>query len=255
MSDRAIYSDVIKSWKRLAPGKKTITYCVNVRHAAETAEAFNRVGVSAAVIHGGTPTRERDAIMAAFRAGKITMLCNVGIVSEGVSINDEECCLLLRPTESLALYHQQAMRCMRYQPGKTAIIIDCVGNYTRNPMPDADIEWSLSQKTYKKNCTNDCGNFYVRVCKKCYKTFKTADKCPYCGAEYELEPREIKAHEAIELTRIKAEEIAAVEQRKAEMRREVQRARTFPELMKIARERGYSQKWVYMMMRARSRKE
>ena len=98
---------------------------------------------------------------------------------------------------------------------------------------------------------NDCGNFYIRVCKKCYKTFKTADVCPYCGEPYPLHPREIKAHEDIELARITAEEAAVVAEKKAQMRREVQRARTYPELMRIAKERGYSQGWVWQMMRAR----
>ncbi len=254
MCNSAVYSDVLQSWRRLADCQKSIAYCVSVRHATETAQAFREIGVAAVVIHGGTPEKQRVKIMDDFRQGKITVLCNVGIISEGVSIDDVTCCLLLRPTESLALYWQQAMRCMRYQPGKVATIIDCVGNYTRNPMPGEPVEWTLTQKLSKRSCMNSCGNFYIRVCKKCYKTFKTADVCPYCGEPYPLHPREIKAHEDIELARITAEEAEAVAKRKEQMRREVNRARTYPELMKIARERGYSQGWVYQMMRARSRK-
>ena len=44
MSDRAIYSDVLKSWERLAKGQKTIAYCVSVKHAKETAEMFRNAG-------------------------------------------------------------------------------------------------------------------------------------------------------------------------------------------------------------------
>lgn len=254
MCNRAIYGDALRQWQRLANGKKTIAYCVSVKHAQETADTFNAAGIAAVAISAKTPAKEREKIMQDFRHGIVTVLCNVGIISEGVSINDVVCCLLLRPTESLALYWQQAMRCMRYQEGKTAIIIDCVGNYTRNPLPGADYEWSLSQSAKKPKRYDDEGNFLVRVCPECFKTFKTAPVCPYCGYAYPLHQREIKAKQEIELARITAEQAAVAEERKKAMRREVQAARTYPELAKIAKERGYSQGWVYMMLKARNKR-
>lgn len=251
MSDRAIYSDVWQSWERIASNKKTIAYCVSVKHAKETAEMFNSRGVRAVEIDGNTPDKQRAEIMEKFRNGEITVLCNVGIISEGISIDDVECCLLLRPTESHALYWQQAMRCMRYQPNKVALIIDCVGNYTRNPLPDADVEWSLTQAVKKKPILKDDGNFRIRTCPSCFKVFATAKECPYCGKEYPLHPREIKAHKDIELQRITAEEMAIIEERKKEMRMEVGRARTVADLIKIQKERGYSPGWVWQMARAK----
>ena len=253
MSDRAIYSNVLKSWQRLAGNDKTIAYCVSVKHAKETADMFCNAGYSARMICGGTPEKEREAIMQQFRNGDIQILCNVGIISEGVSIDDVICCLLLRPTESHALYWQQAMRCMRYQPGKVAKIIDCVGNYTRNPLPDADVTWSLNSAPKKRKPMNDEGNFYIRMCPSCFKVFQTAPICPYCGTAYPLHPREIKAHEDIELARITAEDAARAEAARKRMRMEVGRARTLPELLAIAEERGYSPAWAYKMMKVRGR--
>lgn len=254
MCERAIYGNVIESFRKLAPGSKAICYCVSVKHAGETARAFSDAGFRAEAISAQTPLSRRERIMGDFRSGRISVLCNVGIISEGVSIDDVDCCVLLRPTESIALGIQQMMRCMRYLPGKTAKILDFVGNYTRVGLPDEDREWTLTQKISKKSCMNDAGDFYIRVCKKCYKTFKTAPVCPYCGEEYPLHPREIKAHQDIELARISEEEAAAVAEKKAAMRREVQRARTYPELMAIAKARGYSRQWVFQMMKARGRR-
>ena len=253
MSSRAIYSDVLKSWERLAKGEKTIAYCVSVKHAQETAKMFSDAGYPAVEIDGGTPPKKRSEIMQNFRDGKITVLCNVGIISEGVSIDDVTCCLLLRPTESHALYWQQGMRAMRYQPGKVAKIIDCVGNYTRNPLFDADVEWSLTQSTRKRLSINPEGDFYIRTCPKCFKVFKTAPICPYCGAVYPLHLREIRAHEEIELARITAEEAAEAERRRKQARIEQGKARTFPELLAIGRERGYPNPaaWATMVMRGR----
>ena len=255
MSDRAIYSDVLKSWERLARGQKTIAYCVSVKHANETAEMFSKAGYSAVEIDGSTPPKTRSRIMRDFRDGKIMVLCNVGIISEGVSIDDVSCCLLLRPTESHALYWQQAMRCMRYQEGKTAIIIDCVGNYTRNPLPDSDVCWSLTESVRKKPKINPDGDFYIRTCEKCYKVFKTAPVCPFCGAIYPLKPREIKAHEEIELARITAEEAARAEEKRKKARIEQGRAQTFEELLAIGRAKGYKNPafWAQQVMRGRRR--
>ena len=234
MSDRAIYSDVLKSWERLAKGQKTIAYCVSVKHAQETAEMF----------------RMQD-----FRDGKIMVLCNVGIISEGVSIDDVTCCLLLRPTESHALYWQQGMRAMRYQPGKVATIIDCVGNYSRNPLFDADVEWSLTQSVRKKPRINAEGDFHIRTCERCYKVFKTAPVCPYCGQEYALKPRAIKAHENIELARITAQEAEEAEQKRKQARMEQGRAQTFEELLAIGKAKGYKNPayWAQQVMRGRKR--
>lgn len=254
MTERAIYGNVTAAYSKFAMGQRAIAYCVSVRHAKQVAEAFNSIGISAEAISAGTPPRRRQEIMENFRTGKITILCNVGIISEGVSIDEVSCCMLLRPTESVALGVQQMMRCMRYMPGKTAIILDFVGNYTRGPgLPDDKHEWSLGEPLKQKPRLTAEGDFTIRCCPTCYMTFKTAPKCPYCGAIYPLHPREIKAHEEIELQAITAADLARVAAEKKKRRMEVGQARTYPELVKIAQERGYSMGWVYQMMRVRGR--
>ena len=216
---------------------------------------FTDAGYPAVEIDGSTPPKKRAEIMQNFRDGKIMVLCNVGIISEGVSIDDVTCCLLLRPTESHALYWQQAMRCMRYQPNKVATIIDCVGNYTRNPLPDAEVAWSLTESIRKKPKLNDEGDFVIRTCPSCFKVFKTALVCPYCGHTYPLHPREIKAHQDIELARITAEEAERVAEAKKAARREQGRAQTFEELLAIGRAKGYKNPafWAAQVMRGRRR--
>lgn len=188
-----------------------------------------------------------------FRNGRITVLCNVGIISEGVSIDEVTCCMLLRPTESIALGIQQMMRCMRYLPGKTAKIIDFVGNYTRVGLPDDDRKWSLTEAMPKKRQLNDEGNFYIRSCPQCFLTFQTAPVCPYCGAQYPLKPRELKAHEEIELKRITEAEMQRVQAAKKKARIEQGRAQSFEELIKLGRERGYKNPayWAAQVMRGR----
>lgn len=255
MCERAIYGDVIESYRRFACGERTIVYCVSVRHARETAEAFRLSGFRAEALSANTPAKQREQIMGDFRDGKITVLCNVGIIAEGVSINEVTCCMLLRPTESVALGVQQMMRCMRYLPGKTAKIVDMVGNYTRIGLPDDDREWSLSKRMYSRRMHDENGDFYLRCCPECYMTFKTAPVCPFCGAEYPLHLKELAVHKSIELARISAEEAAQVAQMKKQLRQEQGRAQTFEELVRLGRQRGYKNPgaWAMQVLRGRRR--
>lgn len=255
MNERAIYGNVIESYKRFAPGERSIVYCVSVEHARATADAFCRAGIRGRVLSAETLPKQRSEILEDFRAGRITVLCNVGIISEGVSIDEVSCCMLLRPTDSVALGIQQMMRCMRYLPGKTAKIIDFVGNYTRIGLPDDKRDWSLGKPLARKPRLDDEGNFYIRCCPECYMTFKTAPVCPYCGAAYPLSQREIQAHEDIKLAQITAEEAARVAAAKKASRMEQGRAQSFEELVKLGKQRGYKNPafWAAKIMRGRKR--
>lgn len=255
MNERAIYGDVVSSYERLAPGELAIAYCVSVNHARCTADAFCAAGIRAAALSAETPVHERERIMGDFRAGHIRVLCNVGIVSEGISIDAVSCCMLLRPTESVALGVQQMMRCMRYQPGKTAKILDFVGNYTRIGVPDTPRCWSLDKPMQKRRAINENGDFYIRSCPECFMTFQTAPVCPFCGHVYPLHPREIQAHRDIELTRISIEEATRIELLKKQSRVEQGRAQSFEDLIRLGRARGYKNPayWAAQVMRGRKR--
>lgn len=255
MTERAIYGDVIGSYQKIAGGERAIAYCVSVEHARRTSDAFNNAGIKSAHLSADTPPNERRAIMDDFRDGRITVLCNCTLLSEGISIDEVSCVLLLRPTESVALGVQQMMRSMRYLPGKTAKILDFVGNYTRIGLPDDDREWSLDKPIRKRKLTDENGNFYIRSCPECFMTFATAPVCPFCGAEYPLHPREIQAREEIEIQRINAEEAARIAEANRKARIEQGKAKTFEELVALGRKRGYKNPafWASQILRARKR--
>lgn len=127
MIKNTVFGDVIKYYKQLADGKKAVCYCSSVKHSLATAKVFRDAGISAEHIDGATPKAQREQIIADFRNGKITILCNVDLISEGFDVPDCECTILLRPTHSLTLYIQQSMRCMRYKPNKRAVIATTQG--------------------------------------------------------------------------------------------------------------------------------
>ena len=248
----AIYGDVIASYKRFAEGKKTIVYCASKKHSEAMAQKFREAGYAAEHFDSDTPKKERYRIMSDFRSGKVKIICNVMLIVEGISVDDCECCILLRPTLSTTIFIQSAMRCMRYQPKKRAVIIDCVANYAKLGFPADEREWSLNDAVKpKKNVFNDDGTLSIRTCSECFKCFKTASKCPYCGAEYIVTPREIKQIQAVELHKIEEENRIAEEERKKQARMEVGKCRSYEELLKIEKERGYKNGWAYFKARAK----
>lgn len=186
MNSRAIFGNTVEQWEKLARGKKTICYCAGVAASKATAEAFRAAGHTAYSLDGKTPQEERDSVMERFRSGEITILCNADLFGEGLDVPDCECTVLLRPTQSLTLYIQQAMRSMRYMPGKTAIIIDHVGNCYRHGLPDDPREWTLEPKAKQETVVK------IRECRQCFAVYSpTLSKCPYCGAEAEHEKRTV----------------------------------------------------------------
>ena len=203
---RAVYGDVIESYRKYADGLQTICYCSSIKHSIAMADEFVKAGINAVHFDGNTPAAERGRIVQDFRDKKIQILCNVDLISVGFDVPDCWCCILLRPTMSTALHIQQAGRALRSQPGKTAIILDHVGNYTRHGLPGDDREWSLhstlkTPQQYKKD-----GTLAVRQCPECFFTFPSGpDKCPNCGAEIKKTRQEIENIKKIHMEEIKHE--------------------------------------------------
>jgi superfamily II DNA or RNA helicase len=244
----AIYGDVIKSYQRFAEGARTIVYATSIKHSKSVVQAFCDAGYKAAHIDGSMSKAERQQIMNDFRSGKITIISNVMLIIEGISIPDCECCILLRPTVSTTIYIQSAMRCMRYKEGKTAKIIDCVMNYSKMGFPDDDREWSLEKKITPRKEFNEDGTLSIRQCEMCFRCYQ-GSKCPYCGAEHIPKGRELRQIQEVELKKIEAIEKEELEKKKKDARMEVGRCKTIADLQKIARERGYAQGWIWQMAR------
>ncbi len=186
MENKTIYGNTVKQWERLAKGKKTIVYCASVEAAIKTAREFCNSGYKAAAVSGLTHKFARNTYMDEFRDGRLNILCNCELFGEGLDIPDCECVVMLRPTQSLSLFIQQSMRSMRYMPGKTAIIIDHVGNCYRHGLPDDEREWSLLPKHKQENTVK------IRECPKCFAVYPpTLNKCPFCGEEATHEIRTV----------------------------------------------------------------
>jgi len=234
--NKAIWGDVVAHYKKLSEGKKAICYCSSVNQSVKMAEEFNNAGIPAQHVDGETSKPERKQAMDGFRSGRILILCNCELFGEGIDISDCNTVILLRPTQSLSLYIQQSMRCMRYRAGKTAIIIDHVGNVGRFGLPDAEREWTLEPKK-KSNMVMSMNP--VKQCPDCYYTVESAVAvCPECDFEFRQEqedPLQIDS-ELIEINEIP---VFTVDYRNPED------CRTLAELYQLAAHKNYKKGWAW----------
>lgn len=80
------------------------------------------------VVSAETPAAERDRILREFKAGKIRVVANCGVLTTGFDYPELDTVVLARPTMSLALYYQCVGRGIRPHPSKAhTMIIDMVG--------------------------------------------------------------------------------------------------------------------------------
>lgn len=235
--NKAIWGDVIKHYKKLSDGKQAICYCSSINQSKEMAEEFNQAGIKARHIDGETPKAERNKIIQDFRQGEILILCNVDIISEGFDVPDCNTAILLRPTQSLGLYIQQSMRAMRYKEGKTAIIIDHVGNVGRFGTPDTVRVWTLEPKKGANNTIQEENP--VKQCSKCFYTVESSIKiCPECGFEFKAEEKEVEQVES-DLVEIGSFEGFTTDYREPED------CKNMGELYQLAKNKGYKPGWAY----------
>lgn len=116
----------VEKWLELAKDRPTILFAPLVRSARAFRDAFLSAGVSAAVVYGDMPDAERRQVIANFKAGHITVLCNAMVLQAGFDHPAVSCVMVMRPTQSDTLYIQMAGRGLRRVPGIPVEEQDCI---------------------------------------------------------------------------------------------------------------------------------
>lgn len=136
-------SQIVDTYKELGRNKPAIVYASTINQSKAIVKKFNENGISAYHLDGITNNDERAEVLERFKNNEIKVISNVQIFTEGVDLPDAAVALIVRPTRSIALFYQFAMRVLRKKEGKRATIIDFAGVANDLGLPDADFEWSL----------------------------------------------------------------------------------------------------------------
>lgn len=241
-----LYGDLVSHYKRLAAGKQAVCYCHSIDAAKHAAAEFNKNGIAAAEVDGTTPRSERDELVKKFRDGAIKVMVNVNLFTEGVDLPDVDAVILARPTSSLSLYLQFAMRCLNPRRGKVAVIIDHANNVEKFGYPDSERNWLQLVKTGAKTCKNaETDNFNIVTCETCFAVLESrtikAGTCPYCDALIK-QKRPDKPVALIDLV-----EAARTENQSDDYHQ----LKTVGELYAYAKRKGYKRGWAYHIAKSR----
>jgi DNA repair protein RadD len=185
MSAEIVLIDAVREYEKHLSGTTAIAFATTIEHSRLVARTFRAHGIQAQHLDGDTPAAERRMLIEMLATtGRIKVLCNCALISEGLDIPSVGGVILLRPTKSLALYLQQIGRALRPSRGKQrAVILDHAGNVFRHGMPDLEHQWSLDGRPKKK------GKALVRRCPECGALIPIAvHECPECEADLRPEP-------------------------------------------------------------------
>ena len=111
-------------------GRKTLGFCVSVRHADFMAEFARRQGLKAVAVHSGAGSAPRASSLKKLEDGLLDIVFAVDMFNEGVDVPSIDTVLMLRPTESIVVWLQQFGRGLRCIEGKKYLsVIDYIGNH------------------------------------------------------------------------------------------------------------------------------
>jgi DNA repair protein RadD len=161
-----------------------LVFCSGVAHARHVCDAIRERGISCETVTGDTPGPERDAILAAFKAGRLRCVTNANVLTTGFDAPGVDLIALLRPTKSVGLYVQMVGRGTRLAEGKDdCLVLDFAGNTARHgPIDTVD---------GRKKEKEEPGEAPIKVCPEC-QTINYASVRHCIGCDYEFPPPAVK---------------------------------------------------------------
>lgn len=189
--DRGIADDPYDLWAQHARGLRTVIFCQSVEHSEEVARSFCDHGVAAASVDGEMPTKERTRLLERFERGRLMVLTNCQLLTEGWDVPAIECVVIARTCGSPGMWVQMTGRGGRPFPGKRRnFILDLSGSSRVFGLPDADREYSLTGKPIMlKGDSIEAGTFRCKACGIMCRRDPGMRECPSCHVPLLLNAR------------------------------------------------------------------
>lgn len=183
MNTPVLIGDAVREYRKNAKDKRALAFCASVEASQALAARFNKDGIKAAHVDGTTPAKERDSAIEDLATGRIKVLCNVEVFTEGFDLPAIDAVILMRPTKSPTLLLQMIGRGLRKAPGKDmATIMDHAGLHRDHAWFADDWRWSLEGGAAKAR--RAAGARGPRRCPECKEV--RAEREPVCSCGYEF---------------------------------------------------------------------
>jgi superfamily II DNA or RNA helicase len=198
MNQRSLVGDIIEHWQRLASDRPTVVFASGVKHSINLRDEFAKQGIAAAHVDGDTALPERKQIVDDLKVGKVQVVCNYGVLTEGFDEPSLSACVLARPTKNLGLYLQMAGRTLRPADNKEdSLIIDHSGNVYEHGFVQDEHQWVLEEgRALKSTSAERQKNFDEKkpiTCVMCATVYTRQINCPSCGHIPEKQGRYVES--------------------------------------------------------------
>lgn len=167
---------VVREVIELAGNRKAwLFFCAGIRHAENVCQVLVDYGIPAACVTGETPKKQREQILADFKAGRLRALTNANVLTTGFDHPDIDLIAMLRPTMSAGLYVQMAGRGMRVKSHTDhCLVLDFAGVVAAHG--------PITAVQPPKKGQEGKGEAPVRVCPNCEELCALAARiCSACG--------------------------------------------------------------------------
>ena len=119
---------IARAYREYAGDRQGIVFTPTVETAEAATMALSQAGIKAQIVHGDTNRESRAWAYEQYRQGKVQVLVNCMVLTEGFDMPQAEVAVIARPTQSAPLYAQMVGRVLRPYPGKKeALVLDLVG--------------------------------------------------------------------------------------------------------------------------------
>lgn len=106
---------ILKAWQKYGENRPTVSFTSGIQHAKDLAKLFRDNGIAAEAVWGNDPERSRK--LNAHRDGKLLVLFNDSVLTEGYDDWKVSCVVPAAPTRNSSKYTQQIGRGTRLQKG------------------------------------------------------------------------------------------------------------------------------------------
>lgn len=167
----------VDAYVQLARGTRNVVFAPDVKSACDFAAQFKAAGISAHIVHGALSAEVRRKNLEDFAAGRVLVLVNVFVLTEGWDCPSVSTVTIARKMGSTSMYLQGTGRGLRPSPGKqSCLVIDLAGISHLHGHPLEDRKYLLTGIGIRLVAENGRPKF----CRACGSVLEEAGPCPNC---------------------------------------------------------------------------
>lgn len=136
----------VKAYRDYGEGRPAIAFTVDVDHTKALCRAFQKAGYAAEYVVGESRPEDREEAISDFKSGRLDVLVNCMVLTEGFDAPETSCLIMARPTKSQLLYTQMIGRGTRIHPDKDDLLVIDLVDVSKVGIPTLNTLFGLPPK-------------------------------------------------------------------------------------------------------------